>query len=193
MAPVRARVTWPSVDTRGCRRIILVGSGGSGKSWMARRLARITGYPVFHLDKEFWQPGWVMPSGEERAARLRTMIAGDAWIIDGNYDTSLEMRFSAADLVIFLDINRLVCLVSAMRRAGKKRDDMPDYLEEPGPLSKDSRDFYKWIWSYPTTGRATVLALHRQYPDKQFLRLKSRRQVARCLAAWRGGPPTGTS
>ncbi|MCL2735964.1 MAG: hypothetical protein FWD75_04940 [Propionibacteriaceae bacterium] len=172
------------VNIHDYRRIILVGSGGSGKSWAAKRIARITGYRLFHLDKEFWQAGWVMPSNEERVARQQAMIAGDTWIIDGNYDSSMAERFAAADLVIFLDINRIVCLVSAMLRAGKNRDDMPGGLKEPGMLSKDSRDFYKWIWSYPTTGRRTVLALHQQHQDIAFLRVKTRHQMTQLLAQW---------
>jgi len=175
------------VNIRDFRRIILVGCGGSGKSWTAKRIAEITGYRLFHLDKEFWQSGWVMPSREERAVRQQTMIAGDAWIIDGNYDANMVARFAAADLVIFLDINRIVCLVSAMLRAGKERGDMPDGLKEPSMFSKDARDFYKWIWSYPTTGRRTVLALHQQYQDTAFLRVQTRRQMTRLLAQWRAG------
>jgi len=172
------------MDIRNYRRIILVGSGGSGKSWTAQRIAQITGYPLFHLDKEFLQPGWVMPPREERAARQQDMIAGTTWIIDGNYDSSMETRFAAADLVIFLDINRVACLISAMRRAGKKRDDLPDYLKEPGVFSKDGFDFYKWIWSYPETGRRTVVALHQRYPNTAFLRVKSRRQMGQLLKQW---------
>ncbi len=37
---------------------------------------------------------------------------------------------SAADLVIFLDINRFICMWSALKRHGKRRSDLPDYLEE---------------------------------------------------------------
>ena len=173
------------MNISGYRRIILVGSGGSGKSWMAKQIAQITGYRLFYLDKEFWQPGWVMPSREERVLRQQAMVAGDCWIIDGDYNSSMAVRFAAADLVIFLDINRIVCLVSVLRRSGKKRDDMPDGVEEPAVFSKDARDFYKWIWSYRRTGRRTVMALHEQFPNTAFLRVRSRRQMRQLLAQWR--------
>jgi len=39
-------------------RIILVGSPGSGKSWLSKRIAQITGYQLIHLDLEFHLPGW---------------------------------------------------------------------------------------------------------------------------------------
>ena len=56
------------MNIRDYNKIILVGSGGSGKSWMAKRIAEITGYSLYHLDKELWQPGWVMPPKEEKIA-----------------------------------------------------------------------------------------------------------------------------
>ena len=46
-------------------RIILVGNSGSGKSWTAERMEKITGMPVIYLDKECWQSGWKYPPKEE--------------------------------------------------------------------------------------------------------------------------------
>ena len=157
--------------------IILVGNSGSGKSRTAKRIAELTGYPLFHLDKEHWLPGWVMSSREEKIIRQQKMMRREKWIIDGNYGSTMEMRFAAADLIVFLDINRLMCIFSAIKRTGKKRSDFPDYLEEPKIFSKDFFEFCKWIWSYPQTGRKTVMALHNKYPDKVFLHIRNRRSV----------------
>ncbi len=46
-------------------RILIIGPSGSGKSTLAITLSGLTGLPVIHLDKEFWQPGWVLPNGIE--------------------------------------------------------------------------------------------------------------------------------
>ena len=165
-------------------RIIIVGSGGSGKSWLGKQLAKVTGYPLFHLDTEHWKPGWVQSSKEEKIARQNEIISGDKWIIDGNYGSTMEIRFAAAELVIFLDLSRIICAISVIRRHGKKRPDLPDYLEESGIFSKDSREFFKWVWSYPKTGRKTVMALKEKYPDKAFLQIKTRREVRKLLKAW---------
>ncbi|MPM44214.1 hypothetical protein SDC9_90892 [bioreactor metagenome] len=91
------------------------------------------------------------------------------------------MRFVAADLVIFLDINPVICVWSAARRTGKKRSDLPQELTEPKIFSKDFREFAKWIWNYPKTGRNKVIALHERYPDKAFLQIKSRRELKKYL------------
>jgi len=167
------------------KKIVLVGSGGSGKSWMSRHIAEITGYNLFHLDKELWLPGWVMTPREEKIAKQQAMISGESWIIDGNYNSTMEIRYAAADLIIFLDISRIVCMLSAARRSGKKRPDLPDYLEEHTALSKEFRQFCKWIWSYPKTGRKTVMDLHDKYPNIAFLHIKTRRKVKKLLKKWR--------
>jgi len=159
------------------RRIAIVGSGGSGKSWLATRLAAATSYPLYHLDKCFLQPGWTMLPREVREAQQQEMMADAAWIIDGNWASSMPSRFAAADLVIFLDLSRLVCLWGALRRAGKQRPDMPDGIADPMLLSRANRAFYARIWAYPKAERPAVLALHEANPDTVFLRLRSRREV----------------
>lgn len=166
-------------DIREYKKIIIVGSGGSGKSTFAKRLGAVTGLPVIHLDKEFWQPNWVETPRDEWIEKQKQFISGEEWIIDGNYDGTLEIRFCAAELVIFLDINPVVCVLSAVKRTGKKRSDLPQDLTEPTVFSKDFRDFAKWIWSYPKTGKKKVLELHEKYPEKPFLRIKSRRELKR--------------
>ena len=93
----------------------------------------------------------------------------------------METRFAAADLVIFLDLSRVVCAISVIRRNRKKRPDLPDYLENPSIFSKNFRDFFKWVWTYPKTGRKTVLALKEKYPDKAFLQIRTRREVRKLL------------
>jgi len=40
----------------GYNRIMIVGNNGSGKSFLAKKLAVITGLPLVHLDMEFWRP-----------------------------------------------------------------------------------------------------------------------------------------
>jgi adenylate kinase family enzyme len=164
------------------RRIIVVGSMGSGKSWLSKHIAEITGYPLYHLDVEFWRPNWVMSSNEEKAARMQEIISGEKWIIDGNYDRTMEMRFTAADLIIFLDMNRLVCIWSVAKRSGKKRSDLPNYLEEPTFFSKIFFDTQlKMIWTFPKTKRKTIMDLHEKYPEKEFLHIKSRRRLKKIL------------
>lgn len=171
------------INIKDYNRIILVGSAGSGKSFIAKKLADITGYPLTHLDNEFWQPGWVKTPRVEWIEKQNRLMSGEQWIIDGNYDSTMELRFNATDLVIFLDINRFVCMYSAWRRHGKKRSDLPDYLDEKKNF--EFMEFLRWIWIFPKTGRKTILDLHRQYPDKPFLVIKNRKEIRKILTEWK--------
>jgi len=173
-----------NMDIHDYKKIIIVGSAGSGKSWLAKKLAEITGYPLTHLDNEFWRPGWVETPKDEWTEKQFKLISGDRWIIDGNYGGTMELRFAAADLIILLDISRFVCACSAIRRHGKKRSDLPGYLSEK--FDSEFADFLKWIWSYPKNGKLRVLSLHKKYPEKAFLILKSRGAVGRFLTEQKG-------
>ena len=163
------------------KRIILIGNSGSGKSWLSKRIAGITGYPLFHLDKEHWRPNMAMAPREEKIARQQEIISGEEWIIDGNFSSTLELRFAAADLIVFFDVKRLMCLVGVIQRNKKKRTDMPDYWTEPKIPSKEFFKFCKYMWQFPKTSRQAIIDLHEKYPEKEFLHIKNRRQVRKIL------------
>ena len=40
------------------KRVIVIGSGGAGKSTLAKALGERLELPVVHLDAQFWQVGW---------------------------------------------------------------------------------------------------------------------------------------
>ncbi len=85
------------------QRVLVDGMMGSGKSTFARALAAKTGLPVIHLDVHYWKPGWERPSSDEWRERQRALLAGEAWIIDGNYNETLALRLERAETVVFLD------------------------------------------------------------------------------------------
>lgn len=167
----------------GYNRIIIVGNNGSGKSFLSKELSVITGLPPVHLDVEFWRPNWEKPPKEEWIKIQRELISKEKWIIEGNHTDTMELRFKAADIVIFLDINRFVCLASVFKRYGKKRSDMPQYLEE----KLDVRFFYfcKVLWSFSKTRKRTIMDLHKKHPDKPFFVIKSRIKMKKLLNQWR--------
>jgi adenylate kinase family enzyme len=98
------------------RRVLVDGMMGSGKSTFARALASLTDLPVIHLDLYYWKPGWTRPSDDEWRERQRTLIAANAWIIDGNYNDTLPMRLERAETVVFLDTPWWVCANRAFVR-----------------------------------------------------------------------------
>jgi adenylate kinase family enzyme len=73
------------------RRVIVTGLAGSGKSTFSLALAAKTGLPVIHLDLHFWKSGWVAPSETEWREKQCGVLAGDAWIADGNYHETVDL------------------------------------------------------------------------------------------------------
>jgi hypothetical protein len=112
-------VTEPGdVRARGAigRRVVVTGLAGSGKSTLAFALAPKTHLPVIHLDLAFWKPGWVEPSETEWREKQHVVLAGDAWIADGNYHETLDLRIELADTVVVLDMPWWLCSARALRR-----------------------------------------------------------------------------
>jgi adenylate kinase family enzyme len=150
---------------------MVVGSGGAGKSTFADALGAHTGLPVTHLDELFWHPGWVETPRDEWAARQAEMVAAPAWILDGNYSATIDVRFARADTVILVDTPRTRCLWRVLKRTirshAKERTAVgcPDHFDVP---------FLRWIWTYPTRSRPKVLAAVREHGDHvNFVRLRT--------------------
>ncbi|GKU30522.1 AAA family ATPase [Clostridium folliculivorans] len=171
------------MDIFSYNRIMIVGNNGSGKSFLSKELSDITGLPLIHLDVEYWRPNWENPAREEWIKQVIELTSKERWIIDGNHTSTMELRFKAADLVIFLDINRFVCLARVLLRNGKKRSDTPEYLEEK--FDKAFLRFCKGLWSFSKTRRHVITDLHKKYPDKPFFVIHTRREKKRLLNQWR--------
>jgi adenylate kinase family enzyme len=106
---------------------------GAGKSTFSRALSARTGLPVVHLDVHFWKPGWVEPAEDEWLEKQRELLAGDEWIADGNYHTTLDYRLERADTVVYLDTPWWVCAQRAVLRGIRRRPDgfqLPDGCDE---------------------------------------------------------------
>lgn len=104
------------------KKIILIGSGGAGKSTLARLLGEKLNIKVYHLDRLFWKPGWVVVQREEQRKVQYKLINQPKWIIDGNYRGTMDIRLHAADTIIFLDLHRMICVYRAFKRMLKYRN-----------------------------------------------------------------------
>ena len=106
------------------KRVVIIGRGASGKSTLAARLGEITGLPVIELDEVFWRPGLVATPRDQWVAVQEGFVAEEGWIIDGDlgrYDV-VEVRFRAADTILFLDFSFLGCAWRAIRRTHERAD-----------------------------------------------------------------------
>jgi adenylate kinase family enzyme len=168
-------------NLRGRKRILVVGSGGAGKSTFARALAAKTGLPLIHLDRYYWRPGWQPTPAEEWNAVVMKLCRGQEWIMDGNYGGSLEIRLRRCDAVVFLDFPKIQCLWGVVRRrfGARARPDMADGCHERLDL-----EFLRWIWNYPRVSRPRIIrALRSAGSDVKIVTVASRENVRALLAA----------
>ena len=153
------------------QKIIIIGCPGSGKSTFARALHQKTGIPLFHLDMLYWNSDKTTVEKSVFLDRLSAVLAKDAWIIDGNYASTMEMRMSLCDTVIFLDYSPDVCLAGVAQRRGKSRDDMP-WIE-----TEEDVEFIKFIKRFNEEQRPQILTLCDQYSDKKIIVFTSREEA----------------
>jgi adenylate kinase family enzyme len=163
------------------RKVLVIGSGGAGKSVFSARLAERTGLPLIHLDANYWKAGWVPTPKDEWARTVDGLLARDRWVMDGNYGGTMERRLAACDTVVFLDLPRTLCLRRAvMRRIRFHRRARPDMT--PGCNERLTWQFVRWIWTYPRERRPGIVQrLAALRPDQRAVVLRSPAEVERFL------------
>lgn len=98
------------------KRINVIGTTGSGKSTFANRLADKLGYTCIHMDQLFWKPDWVESSDEEFIPKVKEVVSGETWILDGNYSRTNNIKWENADTVIWLDYSYPRTLIQLLKR-----------------------------------------------------------------------------
>lgn len=162
---------------KNMRKISIIGSGGSGKSTFAKQLATKLGITVYHLDSLYWKSGWIETDREEWVRLQQTLCIESEWIMDGNYGGTMGIRLNSADTIIFLDINRFLCLYRAFFRFikyyGKTRPDMASGCNERLDFS-----FLKWIYNYPKDKKPGILKnLNNLDKSKKIYILKNQSEI----------------
>jgi adenylate kinase family enzyme len=164
------------------RRILVIGSGGAGKSTFATRLGQLLDIEVIHLDKLFWRSGWVESPRDEWVRTVTELVNRDSWIMDGNYGGTLELRMQSCDTIVFLDLSRLLCVWRIVKRNLRyRRGGRPDMAE--GCHEKLDPEFVSWVWNYPRRSRPKVVELIRSHADgKRVVWLRSKGEVEKFLS-----------
>ncbi len=154
------------------KKIVVIGCPGSGKSYFSMKLREKTGIEVFHLDNLYWQKDWIPLDSEIFEQKLKEQCEKDSWIIDGNYIRTMDYRCSMADTIFFLDMNVESCLKGEKERRGKKREDMPSFLEE-----KEDPLLIEKIKNFPEKERGQILSILEKYRDRSIFVFDNREEV----------------
>lgn len=116
------------------KRIVIIGGPGTGKTTLAKKLAKKYQLPVFHIDGIHLLPHWKKRNRIERDKIILEKVKEEKWIFDGTYETTLEARVERADLIIFLDYSTWAKLKGVFQRyfkeKGKEKEEIPGCKEK---------------------------------------------------------------
>lgn len=177
------------------RRVVVIGSTGSGKSRFAQSLAADLHVPYVDTDDLFWEPGWVEVHNDVFRQRLDEASSGDAWVIAGNYlGRAVDITWPRADTLVWLDLPLPLVLYRSITRTIRRGitkevvcNGNTEKLRYVLPYPGGEKPLWVYAIGFYRTQRARIVALLADHPHLQVHRLTSRAEVARFLAAAR--PP----
>ena len=171
----------PKASVGRCRRWLILGAGGAGKSRLAREMAELLGLPVIHLDQHFWKPGWVEPDRREWNHKVVELSSQDAWVIDGNYGGSISLRLPRAEAAVLLDLPVWQCVWGIFRRSTIYRVEVRPDLAEGCEEQLPDWAFIKFVMTYKWRSRPKILREIAAEPHVRLYHLKSRRAAHRFM------------
>ncbi|SNX88521.1 hypothetical protein SAMN06272735_8973 [Streptomyces sp. TLI_55] len=98
------------------KKVAIVGCGGSGKSYLARELGKILDAPVTHLDAAYFDDEWNALPMDAFAELQRKLVAEPRWVIDGNYNSTLQIRLESCDTLVLMDVPTISALYGIFSR-----------------------------------------------------------------------------
>ena len=168
---------------RGIRALV-VGNGGSGKTWLATRLADVYKVQAVHLDLYRYDEAGIQRSDEVFSHLMRDgLSAAEGWVCDGNYVSSMSFRAGTADRIILLDIPWVVCLGSIAWRHVLFRGRR---AEDDSQADRLNWSFIVYVATYERRMRCRVLDVAAM-SGAELIVLRSRRSVRAYLADERRG------
>lgn len=173
------------------QRISVIGTTGSGKTYVARRTAEALGVPFVELDALHWGPDWEEAPLEVFRGRVRDAIRGDGWVVDGNYGKVRDLVWGRADTVLWLDYPFLGTFLRLLWRTLRRvvlRERLWNGNREglTAVFGKDS--ILLWaVTSHPRYGREYPRLMgDPEYAHVRFLRHRSPRETEEWLRSLTG-------
>lgn len=156
---------------------MIFGRSGSGKTTFASDLHKITKLPLYHLDKYFFESNWIEKDYNEFMSIQHNIVNKEQWIIDGNSVKSLETRWSKANLVIYFNYSKYVCLYRLFKRLFQNRSHFDDRAQNC--KEKLRFKFIMYMWNFEKRVSKQIVDLQFKYPKVQYLEITSKAELTK--------------
>ncbi|HEY6983344.1 hypothetical protein [Reyranella sp.] len=170
------------------QRVVVFGTTGSGKSWLAERLATRTGLRLVELDRLYWGRDWQPAPVDLFRYRVENEIRDGGWIVAGNYGQVRDLTWRAADTLVWLDLPLPLVMARLVRRT-LRRAVTKEELWGTGNRETFANAFLSrqsiLLWAFRThrRNRRRFAEESGHYGDgKRIVRLRSPRDVERFVA-----------
>jgi adenylate kinase family enzyme len=171
------------------KRVVVLGTTGSGKSWLAERLAARDGLRLIELDALFWGKDWQPAPLELFRYRVEREIRDGDWIVVGNYGQVRDLTWRAADTLVWLDLPFPLVMWRLFRRT-MRRSLTKENLWGTGNTESVVRSLFSrqsiLLYAMKTHRKNRArFAIECEFlgKDKTVVRLTSAREVERFLQA----------
>ena len=178
------------------RRVVVIGTTGSGKTTLARELAQVQGVPHVEMDAYRHGPNWAETPDDEFCRLLAHALRDDRWVADGNYRVTRPIIWTKATAVVWLDYTfplvfwRL--LLRTLRRGIFRQTLWNGNKENLFEHFFTRNSLFWWAIKSHWRRRRTLppTLAEPRYAHLHLVRLRSPREAARWLAGIRREPAT---
>ncbi len=168
------------------KKVVVIGSPGSGKSYLSSYLGNYMNLEVIHLDDHYWKENWTEPSKEVWEKKVLELTEAKSWIIEGNFSSTLRSRLEKCDLVIYLDFSTCVCLLSVIKRhlsikLGNKNL-LPLHVRDGSKASDGIFKFLLYVFLFKRNNRKAMIKMLNEICDgKKVIVFKNRKSVNKII------------